>query len=148
MKAIILPLFALFLLAACGDKDMKSSEVPAAVKTAFQTAYPGATDVEWELEGTDYEVEWEMNGEEYEATYSATGMLKNTDAGINLTIDELPLPVQQAVNTSFPGYVMDDVQQVTVNGQQQFEVEMNSRDGNRKKATFTATGQLVSSEDE
>ena len=146
MKAIALTIFSIFLLTACGSDD--AANVPAGVTAAFQAAYPGATDVEWEKEGDDYEVEWEMNGEEYEATYSATGMLKNTDAGINLTIDELPLPVQQAVNTNFPGYLMDDVQQVTVNGQQQFEVEMNSRAGDRKKATFTANGQLVSSEDE
>ena len=148
MKALTLSLFVALLIVACGDKDAAASQIPAPVKAAFQAAYPGATDVEWEVDDNEYEVEFDMNGEEYEATYSATGMLKDTNAGINLTIDELPLPVSQAVNAQFPGYLMDDVQQVTVNGEQQFEIEMNSRDGNRKKATFTALGKLVSSEDE
>ena len=148
MKGLTLITLALFALVACGDKDAAASEIPAAVKTAFQTAYPGATDVEWELEGDEIEVEWEMNGEEYEASYNRMGKLLDSDYGINMTIDELPVTVQQAVNTSFPGYVMDDVQQVTVKGEQQFEIEMNSRTGDRKKATFTAAGQLVSSEDE
>ena len=148
MKGITLIALALLTFAACGDKDAAASEIPTAVRTAFQSAYPNATEVEWELEGDEIEVEWEMNGEEYEASYNKMGKLLNSDYGINLTIDELPLPVSQAVNNQFPGYLMDDVQQVTVNGEQQFEIEMNSRDGNRKKATFTANGRLVGSEDE
>lgn len=62
-----------FMLFACGDSDVAATEVPAAVTSAFEAAYPGATDVEWEHDGDHYEVEFDFNGEELEVEYSATG---------------------------------------------------------------------------
>lgn len=62
-----------FLFFACGDSDVAPTEVPAAVQSAFEAAYPGATDVEWEEDGDHYEVEFDFNGEEFEMEYSATG---------------------------------------------------------------------------
>ncbi len=60
--------------------DAAPSEVPAAVKSAFETAYPGATDVEWEMDDEGYEVEFNMNGEEMEVEYDAMGNVLSVDA--------------------------------------------------------------------
>ncbi|THH36481.1 hypothetical protein [Neolewinella litorea] len=71
MKFLYSALFA-FALVACAE-TAEAVEVPAAVQSAFEAAYPGATDVEWDDEGDTYEVEFSMNGEEMEAEFSATG---------------------------------------------------------------------------
>ncbi|MBB4080442.1 putative membrane protein YkoI [Lewinella aquimaris] len=61
-----------FALFGCAE-TAEAVEVPAAVQSAFQAAYPGATDVEWSKDDDHYEVEFDMNGEEMEVEYSATG---------------------------------------------------------------------------
>lgn len=62
-------------LFACGDADADGmAEVPAVVQSAFEAAYPGATDVEWEEDDDHYEVEFMLNGEEMEREFSATGV--------------------------------------------------------------------------
>ena len=72
MKKLVFSTLFAFALVSCAE-TAEAVEVPAAVQSAFQAAYPGATDVEWEEEDDHYEVEFDMNGEEMEAEFSATG---------------------------------------------------------------------------
>lgn len=57
--------------------NVPDSEVPAAVKTAFSTKYPGATDLEWEKETenskTVYEAEFKFENKEREAFFDEAG---------------------------------------------------------------------------
>ena len=55
------------------ETSLEPNQVPPAVRSAFEAAYPNATEVEWEKEGDTYEVEYKINGEEFENEYSATG---------------------------------------------------------------------------
>ena len=76
MKYLLSLGLLLAALTACeSETSMTPDQLPAAVRTAFETAYPSATDVEWEKEGDTYEVEYKINGEEFENEYSATGEL-------------------------------------------------------------------------
>ena len=75
MLKLTTTLLLTFALFACGDADMEAVDVPAAVTSAFASAYPGATDVEWEADGDHYEVEFDFNGEEFELEYAANGEL-------------------------------------------------------------------------
>ena len=77
-KFLLTALFA-FTLFACDDADTTAAEVPAAVTSAFESAYPGATEVEWEQDDDHYEVEFTMNGEEMEAEFSSTGEMLEMD---------------------------------------------------------------------
>ncbi len=72
MKKLLFSTLFAFALFAC-DESAEAVEVPAAVQSAFQAAYPGATDVEWEADDEEYEVEFMLNGEEMEAEFSAMG---------------------------------------------------------------------------
>ncbi len=74
MKFLLTALFA-FAMFACDDAGTTAADVPAAVTSAFNSAYPGATEVEWEQDGDNYDVEFEMNGEEMEAEFSSTGQM-------------------------------------------------------------------------
>ncbi len=72
MKFLLTALFA-FALFSCDEATTDATEIPIAVTSAFEAAYPGATEVDWEMDDDHYEVEFEMNGEEMEVEYSATG---------------------------------------------------------------------------
>ena len=64
-----------FAVFTCGDADADTAaEVPAVVQSAFEAAYPGATEVDWEEDDDHYEVEFTLNGEEMEREFSATGV--------------------------------------------------------------------------
>jgi hypothetical protein len=52
------------------------STVPAAVLSAFNQRYPGATKVEWkQLSDGNYKVEFFKNGAKWQATFTSTGKL-------------------------------------------------------------------------
>ena len=57
--------------------ETPEAEVPAAVKSAFNARYPGASAVEWEKEidsnKTVYEVEFKQNKKEIKAKFDANG---------------------------------------------------------------------------
>jgi hypothetical protein len=62
---IYLSLFSATLFTACGggnktEEFLTEDQVPAAVKDAFMTKYPTATDVKWEKEMEDGKVEYEI----------------------------------------------------------------------------------------
>ena len=79
-KLAALFLFAGFLTACGGDADNKIPEaVPALVLQQFNQAYPGATDVEWDVEDDSFEVEFDFNGEEMEINYDREGNVLDLD---------------------------------------------------------------------
>ena len=76
---LVLLLFA-GILTSCGDADNKVPEsIPANVLQQFNQAYPGATDVEWEVEDDTFEVEFDFNGEEMEINYDREGNVVDLD---------------------------------------------------------------------
>jgi ABC-type glycerol-3-phosphate transport system substrate-binding protein len=81
-------LFAGLSLSSCGGMETKSTEVaaadvPAAVLTAFNEKYPGATDVKWEKElennKTEYEAKFTLNGKTSEAEFEEAGTFIKED---------------------------------------------------------------------
>lgn len=58
---------------AIEETQQDESAVPEAVQSAFNSAYPEAKDVEWEMENDIYEVEFELGENEHEAAYNAAG---------------------------------------------------------------------------
>ncbi len=59
------------------DKELAISDVPAAVKSAFNSKYPGATDVKWETakedENPTYKAKCKMNGKKIKAEFGTDG---------------------------------------------------------------------------
>jgi uncharacterized membrane protein YkoI len=70
-------LSAFLIISSCNEKKIPASEVPQPALAAFNTKYPGATDVEWETEKKDdkviYEAEFKLNGKKIEAEFGANG---------------------------------------------------------------------------
>lgn len=81
MTKFLLTALISFALFTCGDGDAEAdvtvdrpgNGIPAAVETAFAAAYPGATDIEWDVDDDHYEVEFRVNGDKMEVEYSFDG---------------------------------------------------------------------------
>jgi ABC-type glycerol-3-phosphate transport system substrate-binding protein len=67
-----------FLLSACSSElTLLENDVPASVVSAFQKKYPGAIQVEWEVEKSEgrlaYEAEFRVDGIKREASFRIDG---------------------------------------------------------------------------
>ena len=74
---LLLTLAASFFLISCKEKEVAEADVPAPVKTAFTTKYPGAAVEKWESETKDgkkvYGADFKIDGKEKEAEFDAEG---------------------------------------------------------------------------
>ena len=75
---IITSIIGAMLLAGCASEfEIAASDVPQAVVESFNAKYPGATNVEWEVEKEDgklfFEAEFKHNNKEIEAHFRPDG---------------------------------------------------------------------------
>jgi uncharacterized lipoprotein YmbA len=76
-KSIILMSLVVTMGACASEFEISSSDVPEAVVTSFNGKYPGASDVEWEVEKEEgklyYEAEFKLEGKSKEAHFRPDG---------------------------------------------------------------------------
>lgn len=116
--------------------------VPQIAKDHFNTTYPGATNVEWDIENDEIEVEFVLNGVKWEGNYDKTGNWKKTKR--ELKKEEVPQAVMDGLKASEYGtWEADDpheYQTPTHKSLYGFEVE----NGSDKRMIFlTPEGQVV-----
>lgn len=116
--------------AAGGDDDAMEatetakSDVPEAVTSAFNVAYPDATDVEWEQEDDKYEASFTNAEMKMSALYNADGSFVSSEKKI--AVDELP----EAVHTVAAGIgpITEACIIKLADGSTQYEAEVNDLD--------------------
>jgi hypothetical protein len=76
-KILITAISILFLAACACEIEIASSDVPQSVTSAFSSKYPGASDIEWEIEKEDgklyYEAEFKLDGKKKEVHFRPDG---------------------------------------------------------------------------
>lgn len=87
------------------DVDVRESNVPAAVLTAFNSQFTSTYDREWEYASGVYKVEFEIGHTEYEAWYAEAGILLMYTQEVRYTT--IPTVVQNAVSTKYSTYKVD-----------------------------------------
>lgn len=135
---------ALFIISAaalfsCGTsaQDLKTSDVPAAVKSAFEKLYPSVKDVDWEKEGANYEAEFDLSKVETSVVFDATGNLLETETAI--AISELPKEASNYITKTHPGKKIKEAAKITAaNGTVTYEAEVDESD-----LIFDAGGKFV-----
>lgn len=135
-------LSGLFLLGgyAVSAQEINAAQVPASIIKAFEAKYPGATDVEWEKQGTQYKTSFDMGDTDHEAFYSTSGKLVSHSHDINDA--ELPAAVQASVKTNFPNHKIDDPERIETNGVVTYKVELDGKPD--MKAIFSSSGKVLS----
>lgn len=78
MRTTFILMVSAFLAAACASEiQISSNDVPEPVTQAFASKYPGASNVEWEVEKEDgklyFEAEFTVEGKKKEAYFRPDG---------------------------------------------------------------------------
>ncbi len=119
-------------------QDIPQSQVPNEVVNSFKKAFPGATDVEWEMDGDRYKVEFEIGllRLDHDAWYDATGqLLKHQE---EISTGDLPKKGAAAIKREFKGYRIEDVEKITEGNQVAYTLEVKSRTEEWKLAVDSA----------
>ncbi|NIA30691.1 MAG: hypothetical protein GWP06_12365 [Actinobacteria bacterium] len=127
-------------LVACAQ-----TKVPEKVKTAFQTRFPAAKDVEWGKESdTEFEAEFEMNGKEMTANFDVDGKWLETES--TLSKDELPAQVLATLRTQFGDYKLTVAEKTEKVGKPTvFEVKLG-KDETDMEVVMGENGKVVKKE--
>src|SRR5690242_9058867 len=111
MKTGIKLLALLFTAGVANAQNIKESEVPTAVKQAFNKAFPGMTVNKWEKEGEKFEAEYKKDKVENSVLMDASGNILETEAEIGIA--ELPSKISEYVTANYPGKKIKEASKIT-----------------------------------
>ena len=136
-------LLALALFLSAGlfgqQKNIRSSEVPAATVAAFQKNFSGASKVKWEKENGAYEVNFVQNSKEMSALLDSKGDLKETE--VEIKVSELPSQVTEYVKKNYNASVEKAAKITKANGEVTYEAEVKHKD-----VIFNSNGKFIKEE--
>lgn len=127
MKKNLLSLSAAILLTTVfvQAQDIPKSQVPSVILNKFETSYPKATDIEWEMDGDLYNVEFEIGRDtDHDAWYDASG--NEVRHKEEIPSSKLPASVTQTLESDFKGYRIDDVEKITTPDAITYSMELDS----------------------
>lgn len=141
-KQITLIATALTLIStATFAQDIHPREVPSVVANNFKKEFPKASDIEWELDGENYNVDFEIGwGTDHEIWYDAAGnVLKHEE---EISRGDLPNEVTSKIKTDFKDLRIDGAKKITTGEQVTYEVELENFT-EEWKVFFSATGEVL-----
>jgi hypothetical protein len=127
MKMILMPLFVLLMTTAANAQKLKDKEIPAAVISAFQKAYPQITKVSWEKENGHYEAEFDAGKIENSVLFDAGGNILETETEIAATA--LPARAKNYLSEHYPSKSVKEAAKITdTKGTVTYEAEVGGKD--------------------
>ena len=151
MSVVLIASPMIFGQANASEKELKKDQVPKAVISAFEKAFPNAKELEFEEELFEgkiaYEVEYKKDGKDYEFLYSADGTLLQKEEEID--VKTLPDPVVQAILKAHPKAKIKEAEKLmkpdgTVTG---YEVEIKVA-GKEIELELDVSGNILKTENE
>ncbi|WP_057937146.1 PepSY-like domain-containing protein [Algoriphagus resistens] len=143
MKKQITSLATVLILisTAAFAQDIYPSQVPSVVVNSFKQAFPKASDIDWEMDGENYNVEFEIGwGTDHEIWYDAAGkMLKHVE---EISKGDLPKTIFSTINTDFPELKVDGVKKITEGRDVSYSVELENFT-EEWKVIFSSTGEVL-----
>ncbi len=109
-------------------QDLKSKDVPEAVKTAFAKKYPDAKKVSWEKEKGNYEANWGgKSGEDSSVTYTPSAIF--VEIVVAIPVGQLPPDIAPYINKQYKGAKIREAGKVTdAAGRHMYEAEIKGKD--------------------
>ena len=125
MKKQVFLATAIAMFGFANAQDIPQSQVPSVILSSFNTNFPKAQDIEWEMEGTQYKVDFETGWSvDHEVWYSANGeMVKHKE---DISPRELPESVNKTINTKYVNYSIDSPQRITEGQHVYYKVDFDS----------------------
>ena len=127
---------ALFVTAGVFAGNIKSSSVPAVVKSYVERTYPRVSPVEWNYEekGNYYNAEFKIDGAEYSVDISPEGKL--------IAATQLPAAANAYIAKQFPGFQVKEARKLVRRGSTYYEAEIHGQNSNQM-LTFSESGKLL-----
>ena len=120
-------------------KDLKDSDVPQAIRDAFDKQFTNTSMVNWKMKDDKYVVMFTQDTKKQMAEFNTSGELLSK--GEKIEKDDLPAPVADAIKTGYSGININEVYRIEKDGQTQYKVKL---EGNPKKiAIYDAQGKLL-----
>jgi hypothetical protein len=112
--------FGLFLLASAFT--LPPDSVSVKIQSAFQRIFSSASDVSWKKVNNYYLASFKFNNQDATAAYNEEGQLMS--ASRSLTLSQLPLNINVALQNQFPGYTFEkSVSEITIDGQSNYFIK-------------------------
>ena len=112
-------------LSACGQK-LNESQVPVAVKTAFQRQYPSVK-ATWDKEAENYEANFKQSGKVMSAVIDKNGTIVETETDIPVT--DLPKSAQDYIKKNYTGTKIEGAARIVkASGEVNYEAEVHHKD--------------------
>ena len=143
MRSLLSLAFFVFSFATIGcSQKLTEKDLPSAVKNAFITKFPGATDIKWGKENEkEYEAEFKLNNTNVSANFKSDGSWTETETTIPSS--ELPAAVTNAVNKKYPGAVYGITEKIEKPGTKiLYEVNITAN-GKKKEMELNPDGIIV-----
>jgi len=128
LSLFVAPALSALLVTATQAQDLKSSNVPATVKSALLKKYPEATKASWEKEKGNFEANWGgKSGEDNSVQFTPSGeFIEQVKA---ISISELPKSVPAYVTQHYKGAKITEAGRVTdAKGKTSYEAEVHGKD--------------------
>jgi hypothetical protein len=140
-KHLLMIAFTAIVIGSGYSQDVKISEVPEVVKSAFMKKFPEATKVSWEKENGNYEANWGgKSREDNSAQFTPAGDF--VEIGRAMAVDALPAPVKIYVKEHQNGAKITEAMRVTdANGKITYEAEVKGKD-----LVFDESGKFLKTE--
>jgi hypothetical protein len=109
-------------------QKINSAQVPVAVKTSFEKAYPGVKTVKWEKEKGDFEAGFKQGSKEMSAVFKTDGTQMESELEIKTA--ELPAQVLAYVKQNYKGASIAEAAKITktATGEVNYEAEVKGKD--------------------
>ena len=117
---VIFAAFSLLLLAS--SFALPPDSVSTEIKSAFQKIFSSASDVNWKKVNNYYLATFKVNNQEATAAFNEEGQLMS--ASRSLTLSQLPLIINLALQNQFPEYTFEkSVSEITIDGQSNYYIK-------------------------
>ena len=142
MKNLIIATAIAAIGVSCNDQKTKEADVPAEVKTKFESMYPSAKVEKWEEEDGKYEAEFKKDNIINSVVFEANGTYVQSESEIE--ISALPAGVNEYVTANLSGKKIEEATKITHDdGTIAYETEIGDND-----YLFDAKGGFISKEQE
>ena len=141
MKSLLVAfIFAGSTALAVNAQDVATKDVPSAVATALNQKFANATDLDWEMDGANYEADFDVNRVDHNVLIDPSGKILMTKRDIQKK--DLPQAVTNAISQNHKGLRLDDMEVLEKDGTTYYQVELDDKAGD-KKLVFTADGKAA-----
>jgi uncharacterized membrane protein YkoI len=133
----------IFSFATIGyTQKITEKDLPVAVKTAFNTKFPGAANVKWGKENAkEYEAEFKFNNNDVSANFLTTGEWVETETV--LAAADIPATITSAIKMKYPGASITKGEKLEKPGDKILYEVFIKTNGKTKEVELNADGSFV-----